>query len=284
MRAAATFAFGAGLLATVNPCGFAMLPSFLSLYLGSDDGEERSLLVRGAQGFRVGLALTTGFAGVFVLAGLVLSIGLQSFIKVVPWVAMAIAGALVLMGVAMLCGRHFGLTSASRVRIGSERADGYARVVLFGAGYAVASLSCTIAVFLVVVSQAVAAADPLRVLVVFAAYAAGAATVLTALSLSVALAKAVVARAVRWVVPIVNRLAGGLLAASGVYLIVYWLPTLRGGVTTTPGVVRFVERLSSGVAGVLSANTAPLLGALAVLAALGIGLLLGARARENRRR
>ncbi len=29
------FAFGAGMIAAVNPCGFAMLPAYLSLYLGA---------------------------------------------------------------------------------------------------------------------------------------------------------------------------------------------------------------------------------------------------------
>ncbi len=33
MTGAISFAFGAGLLATVNPCGFVMLPSFLGLQL-----------------------------------------------------------------------------------------------------------------------------------------------------------------------------------------------------------------------------------------------------------
>ena len=31
------YAFGAGMVSTVNPCGFAMLPAYLGLYLGSRD-------------------------------------------------------------------------------------------------------------------------------------------------------------------------------------------------------------------------------------------------------
>jgi cytochrome c-type biogenesis protein len=33
------FAFGAGMVAAVNPCGFAMLPAYLSLYLGAREEE-----------------------------------------------------------------------------------------------------------------------------------------------------------------------------------------------------------------------------------------------------
>ena len=38
------FAFGAGIVAAVNPCGFAMLPAYLSLYLGTEEAgyEKRS--------------------------------------------------------------------------------------------------------------------------------------------------------------------------------------------------------------------------------------------------
>ena len=31
------FAFTAGLLSTVNPCGFAMLPAYLSFFMGLED-------------------------------------------------------------------------------------------------------------------------------------------------------------------------------------------------------------------------------------------------------
>lgn len=34
------FAFGAGLLSPVNPCGFAMPPAFVGYYMGNADGGE----------------------------------------------------------------------------------------------------------------------------------------------------------------------------------------------------------------------------------------------------
>ncbi len=42
------YAFGAGMVSAVNPCGFAMLPAYLSLYLGArEDGfAKRSPVVR----------------------------------------------------------------------------------------------------------------------------------------------------------------------------------------------------------------------------------------------
>ena len=39
MNGLVAFAFGAGMLSTVNPCGFALLPAFLAYNLGSDNAQ-----------------------------------------------------------------------------------------------------------------------------------------------------------------------------------------------------------------------------------------------------
>jgi cytochrome c-type biogenesis protein len=58
MTGAMTFAFGAGLLATVNPCGFVMLPGLIGMQLGSGDDDQQSPLERCADGFAVGVVLS----------------------------------------------------------------------------------------------------------------------------------------------------------------------------------------------------------------------------------
>ena len=50
MSATLALAFGAGLVAIANPCGFALLPGFLGLYLGSPE-EHPPLISRAARGF-----------------------------------------------------------------------------------------------------------------------------------------------------------------------------------------------------------------------------------------
>lgn len=222
------FAFGAGLLATVNPCGFAMLPAFLAYYLGDPDkgtSQTRpSLLARLSQGFGVGLAVSVGFAGVFVTAGLLVSAGLRSIIRFVPWAAVLIGAGLAVVGVLMLVGRRVGMRASERLAPGEGR--GYRRIVLFGAAYATASLSCTLAVLLAVVAQALATDNPVRMVGILLTYGLGAGTVLTALSVSAALAKGTLARAVRRFLPIAGRLGGTVLVLSGLYLVAYWAPVL----------------------------------------------------------
>ena len=61
-------AFGAGMVATINPCGFAMLPAYLSYFLGSEDRDHagRSASDPGlGRAAVVGLSVTAGFIVVF---------------------------------------------------------------------------------------------------------------------------------------------------------------------------------------------------------------------------
>lgn len=275
MTAAVTLAFGAGLLATVNPCGFALLPGFLSFYLGGSEAEgaSASTLARAREGFVVGLILSGAFSAVFVVTGLVVSAGLRSVLTAVPWVALGIGLLLIALGGAMLAGRRVSLLSTTRLQPGVEQRTGYARVAAFGVAYALASLSCTLAIFLIVVGQALRVSGVVETLIVFGAYAAGSASVLLALSVSAALAQGWLARGVRRLVPLVNRLAGVLLLLSGLYLVAYWLPALGDGSPNSTGsLARESERISSALADFFAAHTGIFALTLAVLLALGAAL------------
>lgn len=248
------FAYGAGLVATVNPCGFAMLPAFLGFYIGGDpEAETLSPYERAAQGVRVGAAVSAGFGAVFTIVGLAVTAGLRQLLSVVPWVAEVLGAAFTIMGFALIGGRHIGLAAAQRLQIDTHQRS-YPRMVAFGAAYAVASLSCTLAVLLSVIAQALATDNPAHLVAVFAAYTAGAATLLMALALSVAFAKQTLMAKVRGILPIATRLGGGVLAFSGLYLIVYWLPSLVGSDAPNP-LAAPVEAASSTISAWLSSNT-----------------------------
>lgn len=272
---ALAFAYGAGLLSTVNPCGFAMLPAFLAFSMGHDDSSrQHRATLRFLHGVTIGLALSAGFAAVFVTAGILLSAGLRSLITVVPWLAVGIGVVLATVGVAMLAGRHIGL-AVGPITVSREAGRGHRRVLLFGMGYALASLSCTLAVFLAVIAQALATANVLRLLGVFAAYAAGGATVLTALSVSTAMAAGMVSRAVRRLLPIAGRLSGVLLVLSGAYLVAYWLPALvHPGTTANESVADISRRPSAFLTAVFSAHQQALgvVGGLILVATAGATL------------
>jgi cytochrome c biogenesis protein CcdA len=226
------FAFTAGLFATVNPCGWAMLPSFVSYYLGSrEEGyEQRPLANRAAEGVYLGLLVTAGFLTVFGTAGIVISAGLRVVVKYMPFAALAVGIALVLLGLWLLAGRS--LPFSLPVPQMEVRARNPKSVFLFGMAYAFASLSCTLPVFLAVVGASLATTGFAGSAAMFFSYAAGMATVLMSVALGAALLKGAVAQWFRKLLPYVHRLGAGLLVLAGLYLIWYqgrYLPLVFAG-------------------------------------------------------
>jgi cytochrome c-type biogenesis protein len=252
-------AFAAGMVATVNPCGFAMLPAYLGWFIGDRRAGRRNALV-------VGLTVSAGFVLVFVTAGVLVASGLRVIIDWIPWVALVIGFALVILGVAQLRGRSAyvrlpGLTRSS--------ADGsLVGLVGFGASYGAASLSCTLPIFLSLIAGAVAGSSFLESVSVFVAYGAGMSLVVVVLTLAVAAGRETIVQRIRPVAAHLGTISGWILLAAGAFIVWYWATVLSSGpaaLNSSP-IVGFVDRLTATVAGLLSAN--PML-ALITLALVG---------------
>jgi cytochrome c-type biogenesis protein len=108
--------------------------------------------------------------------------------------------------------------------IGSSRQaplkDSPSSFVSFGVGYGVASLGCTLPIFMIVASQVFSAAF-LTGLLAFVAYGLGMGAVLTGISLAVAFGKTAVLRYVRAAGPALKFVGGLGLLVAGSYLITY---------------------------------------------------------------
>ncbi len=270
-------AFLTGMLATVNPCGFAMLPAFLAFYVGNggDEQRPRPLLA----GLRAGAAVSAGFSLVFTLAGLLLALGLRMILGAVPWAAVLIGVVLVLLGITLAIGRT--LPSGPFNRLSPRRApagNSTGAMVGYGAAYAVASLSCSLALLLAVVAQALATGSLVALLSVFGAYALGASSLLIVLAVAAAFTRDSLARHVRRLLPVAGRLGGLALVSAGLYLITYWGPVLLGGEAGGP-VSGMATVLSAAVTGAIESS------ATGIAIAAGLLLVLGALvalARHNR--
>ena len=81
-----------GMVATVNPCGFAMLPAYLAYFLGVDD---RDAVPRAtvATALGVAAAVAAGFLTVFALAGLAVELTSLPVYENVPWISIVIGAA-----------------------------------------------------------------------------------------------------------------------------------------------------------------------------------------------
>ncbi len=178
-------ALAAGMAATVNPCGFALLPAYLAMFLGQEGAApDRSTAASVLRAFAVGLTMTVGFVAVFGLFGLVISPLAVSIERYLPWATIVIGIGLVALGAVLLTGRELTLKIPKLGRGGQD--DGLVSMFVFGVSYAVASLSCTIGPFLAVTSATLSTANLASAVSVFVVYAIGMGVVVTALTVSVA--------------------------------------------------------------------------------------------------
>ena len=131
-----SYAFGAGMVSAVNPCGFAMLPIYLSLYLGADEERysERPWYVRVARAAGVAAVVTAGFGLLFGVLGIVVSAGGSFLLAAMPWLSVIIGACLVLLGVWLMLGKHVSLDFMSKIssKIGDPRHISVKGFFLFG--------------------------------------------------------------------------------------------------------------------------------------------------------
>lgn len=211
-----------GMVATVNPCGFAMLPAYLSFFLGLE-GDERDAPRAGvAQAVWVAGAVSLGFLAVFALAGLAVELTSLPVYENAPWISLVIGLGLFGLGIALLCGWELRVALPRLDRGGRERTLG--SMFVFGVSYAIASIGCALPAFLVGVAGTISRESVADGLVVFGLYALGMSLVLLALTVGIALARTSIVRFLRRTQPYIGQVAGGLVALAGAYVAYYgWL-------------------------------------------------------------
>jgi cytochrome c-type biogenesis protein len=228
------FAFGVGVVAAVNPCGFAMLPAYLSLYLGTEEVgfSKRSPATRLLRALLVGVVVSSGFVLLFGIAGIVISAGATLLLDVMPALGIVIGGVLILVGLWILAGRtvHAGAFERLSGRVGDLRTVSVRGFFLFGLAYGAASLSCTLPAFLAVVGSSFASSGVLAGVGRFFGFGLGMAAVLVTLTLAIAFFKQGLLKWLRKAVPYVQFASAVLLVLAGAYVISYWLSSGSGGV------------------------------------------------------
>jgi cytochrome c biogenesis protein CcdA len=226
-------ALAAGMLAAVNPCGFALLPAYLSFLIAGDGGGRGTAVVR-ALGTTA--AMTAGFVVVFGLFGLVVAPVAGSVQRHLPWVTIGVGLLLAGLGGWLLAGRQLPGLGAALAR-GPAARRSLPSMAAFGVAYAVASLSCTIGPFLAIVVTSFRAGSTVAGVALFVAYAAGMGLTVAVAAVAVALAREGLLRRVRRAASMLSRLGGVLLVAAGAYVAWYgWyeIRVLRGDAVTDP--------------------------------------------------
>lgn len=268
------FPFTLGLVAAFNPCGFAMLPVYVSFFLGKDTDHSTARNI--VRALKVGLALTAGFVAVFGAFGILTSSLLSqgTILDYTPYVTFVLGILLVPFGIAMLAGFEPKL-STPRLQKGGDSGE-VLSMFLFGVSYAVVSLGCTIGLFIAGVSSVFTSGGFVDGVSVFVAYALGMGAVIMTLTVGLAMAKTSIANNMRKVLPWVNRISGVLLVLSGIYLVIYgwWEIQLFRGNITENSLVSFFETMQTEINIWIDQTGATRLGA-ALLLLVGAALIRG---------
>ncbi len=277
-----------GMVATVNPCGFVLLPTYLMYFLGMEAGRADSERATVRRALLVGAAVTAGFMVVFVVVGAITSWFTSWLVANAKYVTGLAGAAFVVVGVAMLFGFKPAIATPGLSRVGGR--DRTVRsMFVYGVVYAVVSLSCTLALFVPLLFDSDGFAASVGNCI---AFGLGMGLLVTALTVSLAVANHALLRMLRSAMQHVQLIAAAFVLLSGVYLLYYfWVVDVHedsGAVTDA------VERFQVRVTTSLNDNwraVAAVLGVIVVGAVLFVGLRrrppteppLGSPVREHER-
>ena len=219
------FAFSAGMVSSVNPCGFAMLPAYLGLYLGDQQAPNQNLAARLQRALLVGTTVTAGFVLMFAAVGVPIGLGARGLVDFFPWVGLTIGVLLTVVGAYLLSGGKLYNNLAMRLsaRVGNANNNSVRGYFTFGLGYGTASLSCTLPIFLAVIGGTFTADTFLDSMLQFLLYGLGMGFVILALTVGMAVFKTAMVGGLRKVLPYVGTISAVMLLISGAFIVYYWL-------------------------------------------------------------
>ena len=216
--------FTSGLLAAINPCGFVLLPTYLMYFLGMETqrpGAERTTIRRA---LAVSLSVSGGFLSVFLVLGIIAKWATNSFLDAMPYISLVIGAALIVLGIAMIFGYRLPFT-APKLDIG-ERDRSVVSMFVFGIAYAVASFGCTLGPFAGTVLGAITIDGIATGVAAIALYGLGMALLVTALTVTLAMANTALLRYLRRGMQWFEYVAGIFVLLTGLYLTYYWYSSI----------------------------------------------------------
>ena len=277
------YSFLLGMFAAVNPCGFVMLPAYLMYFLGLESQQENADRRRASvqRALVVSVATSAGFIVVFLAVGTVSRLVTRQIQDNAKYVSLVVGLGLMVLGVMMLRGWKPPLTTAA-VGAGRERKRTFVGMFAFGAAYAVASIGCTIGFLVSAVFGSFAASGFVSGVVSVALYGAGMALVVTALTVTLAIASGGLLRVLRNGLRYIDRAAGVFIILTGLYLTWYWYAAITGSGTNR--VTGKIENWQSDLVTFMQGQGVWRLSAvLGSVVAIGLVIIVASRRRRSDR-
>jgi cytochrome c-type biogenesis protein len=257
-----------GMVVTLNPCGFAMLPAYLGSFLGrkTSEDEQRSTIAGLARALKVAAAVSLGFIGVFLVVGTLVKLGAKWITSASGWLTLVIGLLLTAVGIAMLFGKRLPVFTPKLEKGGKD--GSFQSMFVFGVSYAVASLGCSLGPFIGYTLGSAKRAGTASAAVSFLFYGLGFALIITALTVSLALAQGWFLKGLRRAMQYIDRLSAVFILLAGLYLTWYGVSEIRGTGGTSVATT-WSGQLSTWVQEQGAFRLASILGAI-VIAALAV--------------
>jgi len=211
-----SLSFFAGIAMFFNPCGIALLPAYISFLLGQKE-EDASKIKRAIRGFQIGAVVSAGILSVFVGTGVLISLLGNFLAPYAFWLGTITGLALIVLGVLMFAGKAFTINLPHNFKAKSSLGKFY----VFGVGYAIGGISCTLPVFLLVAFNALGGGSFIAGFVNFLAFSLGTVLLMLAVTTMTAISKSFVER---WIVSrmtVIYKLSSLVIIGAGIYLIYF---------------------------------------------------------------
>ena len=261
------YSFMLGMLAAVNPCGFVLLPAYLLYFLGIDGGNQGITRVPFQRALRVSAAVSSGFLVVFLIVGSISRLFTQRIELNAKYAGFVIGLVLIGLGVAML----FGWKPSFATTIPGAKKDHSTRAMfIFGVGYAIASIGCTIGLLTTAILGSIGTNGFASGVISIVMYGLGMSLLVTALTVTLAAAKTGMAKMLKRSLRYIDKVAASFIAITGAYLTWYWYGAISER-SSLGNIVSNVENWQNSVSLWLQGQGAS---RLALICALVIGAAL----------
>lgn len=212
-----TFAFFVGLISFFNPCGTAILVSYLFGFFSKKE-KQKNAEKRIFSAMVGGVFLTLGILCVFIFLGSAFTIFGRELAAYIPYFVAIMGALLVFVGISILLHKNFFFNIPIRSTVDLSSNFGFFK---YGVMYSLASFGCELPLFLTVIFGAVSFGTIYDGILSFFAYglASGIATII--LMFFVATSKEAVMKFFKKILPYMETVNAIILILVGIYLILF---------------------------------------------------------------
>lgn len=213
-----SLAFTSGVLIFFTPCGVALLPAYVTYILGGQQAQKLTVRQKAWVGFKVGSVVSLGIVSVFVAAAALVAAFGNFLAPHARTIAIVVGGLLVVLGILMLAGKSVSVTIPHSLKA-DKRTTG--RFFLFGVGYALGGIGCTLPAFLFIIFSGLSSGSWQAALLIFLVFASGTVLLMLGVTTISAVSAQLASAFISKYMPIINRAAGAVIVLAGIYLIFF---------------------------------------------------------------